>query len=106
AHRDEPEHEGLAKRVRLSPAVIAAAKIETRPVVKEPLAPTLSLPGEISPDPDRSARVSSPVAGRVERVSFQEGTAVKKGDVLAVIRIPELGKVRGAFTATSAKAKA
>jgi cobalt-zinc-cadmium efflux system membrane fusion protein len=105
-HRDEPEHEGLAKRVRLSPAVIAAAKIETSPVVKEPLATTLSLPGEISPDPDRSARVSSPVAGRVERVSFQEGTAVKKGDALAVIRIPELGKVRGAFTATSAKAKA
>jgi cobalt-zinc-cadmium efflux system membrane fusion protein len=46
------------------------------------------------------------VGGRLERVDFQEGGRVKRGDALAVLRIPELGKIRGAYAATGAKAKA
>ena len=105
-HVDEPAHPELPRRVRLPPDVVASAKIVTAPVGKETLASTLSLPGEIVSDPDRSARISSPVAGRVETVSFREGVAVKKGNVLALVRVPELGNVRSAFTAATAKAKA
>ena len=106
AHTDEPEHESLPKRVRLPDEVIVAAKIRTFPVARERLAPTLVLPGEVAADPDRSARVSSPAAGRLERVTFREGTAVKKGDLLAVIRVPDLGKARASYTATAARAAA
>lgn len=106
AHIDEPEHESLPKRVRLPDEVIVAAKIRAVPVARERLAPTLVLPGEVAADPDRSARVSSPAAGRLERVTFREGTAVKKGDLLAVIRVPDLGKARASYTATSARAAA
>jgi cobalt-zinc-cadmium efflux system membrane fusion protein len=106
AHTDEPEHESLPKRVRLPDKVIAAAKIRTLPVSREPLAPTIVLPGEVAADPDRSARVSSPAAGRLERVTFREGSVVKRGDVLAVVRVPDLGKARASYTATSARATA
>lgn len=104
AHRDEPEHEDLPKRVRLAKDVIADAKIQTAPVTKEVLAVTLTLPGEISADPDKSARVSSAVAGRLVDVRFKEGSAVKKGDVLAVVRVPEIGRVRSAYNGTAARA--
>lgn len=106
AHADEPEHEGVAKRVRVAPAVLKDAKIAVAPVVKESLAITLVLPGEVTADPDRTARVSSPVAGRLDQVSFKEGSSVKKGDVLALVRVPELGKVRSAQAAAAAKAAA
>ncbi len=104
SHSDEPEHEELPKRVHLTSKVIEAAKIATAPARREVLAVTLSLPGEVVADPDRSARVSSPVAGRLVQVKLTEGSAVKKGDALAVVRVPELGKVRGALAATVAKA--
>ncbi len=106
AHSDEPAHEALPNHVRLSDAVVANAGIKTAPAAKAALLPVLPLPGELAADPDRSARVSSPVAGRIERVDFKEGSTVKKGDVLAVIRILELGKLRAAYATAGAKAKA
>lgn len=106
AHVDNDEHKGLPTRVRLDPAVVVDAEIKTAPVVREVLAATIDLPGELTSDPDKTARVSALVPGRIESVSFKEGQAVKKGDVLAVIKVPELGKTKAAFSATSAKATA
>ncbi len=106
ATHEEKDHDAIPKRAKLTPDVIEAAKIKTAPASKESLSPTLSLPGEVSGDPDRSARVSSPVAGRLVDVRFKEGSTVKKGDVLALLRIPEIGKVRSAYSATNAKAAA
>jgi len=105
-HIDEPAHEELPKRVRLPKDVIADAKIRTAPVVKENLAATLTLPGEIAADPDKSARVSVLVPGRLVRVDFKEGSVVKKGQILVTVRIPEIGKVRSAHNAAVAKAAA
>ena len=105
-HRDEPSHEPLPTRVRLTPAVAEAAHVKTAKISREQLTATLSLPGETVADPDRTARVASPVAGRLERVQFKEGSVVKKGDVLAVIRVPDLGKLRSLAASSQAKAKA
>jgi cobalt-zinc-cadmium efflux system membrane fusion protein len=99
-------HEELPHRIKLSPEVIKDAAIRTTPIRRATLAVTVSLPGEIAADPDHSARIASPAAGHVDAVYFKEGSTLKKGDVLAVIRVPELGKVRGAQSATLAKAKA
>jgi cobalt-zinc-cadmium efflux system membrane fusion protein len=106
AHAEAHEHEDLPTRVQLSSGVIAAAGIETARVTREALAITLFLPGEVAADPDRTARVASPIAGRIERIGFREGSAVKKGDVLAVVRVPDLGKLRANLAATLARAKA
>lgn len=103
-HRDEPEHEAFPKRVKLSQKVIEEAKIKCAPVGKEVLVITLALPGEVSVDPDRNARVSSPVAGRIAEVRFKEGSKVKKGQLLATLRIPDLAKLRAAYAATASRA--
>lgn len=103
-HKDEPEHEGLPRKVRLDGKVVEEAKIKLLPATKEVLVNTLALPGEVSVDPDKSARVASPVPGRLSQVLFKEGSAVSKGAVLAMVRIPDLAKVRSTHAAASAKA--
>lgn len=103
-HKDEPEHEALPKKVKLSEKVIADAKIQVAPATKEVLSITLALPGEVAVDPDRNARVASPVPGRLSQVLFKEGSAVQKGAVLATVRIPDLAKVRSAYAAAAARA--
>lgn len=106
AHSDEPEHQGVPKRVHLTKEVIGAAKLRWAPATKEVLTATLTLAGEIVADPDKSARIASPVAGRLEDVKIKEGASVKKGDVLATVRVPELGKVHSALASTISRAKA
>ncbi len=105
-HRDEPEHEALPTRVRISDEVVASAGIKTAPVSREALAAVLALPGEIAADPDKSAQVAPPIAGRIESIDFKEGSTVKKGAILATIRIPELGKLRAGLATATAQAKA
>lgn len=104
SHDDEAKHDGLPQRVRLDPKVVADAKIKTAPVTREVLAATVDLPGEVASDPDKTARVSALVGGRIESVTMKEGAQVTKGDALAVIKVPELGKAKAAYTATAAKA--
>ncbi len=106
AHRDEPEHEELPRHVRLKPEVIEAAGIKTRKVERQKVVPTRSLPGELIADPDKSARISSPVAGKLEEVRLREGAQVKKGEVVAMVRVPELGRIYGAQASAAARAKA
>jgi cobalt-zinc-cadmium efflux system membrane fusion protein len=105
AHADEPAHPALPKRVRLEPSVVVSAKITTAPVVRAVLAVTTELPGEVTSDPDKTARVTTLVDGRIDSVAFKEGQVVKKGDVLAVIKVPELGKAKAAYAATAARAQ-
>ena len=102
----EHEHETFSKTVHLSADVFRNAKLEVAAAAKEHLGANILLPGEVVADPDRSARISSTVPGRVEEVRFRDGAVVKKGDVMVVVRVPDLGKVRGAFTATTGKARA
>lgn len=106
SHRDEPEHAALPTRVHLDAKVMADAKIKVAPATVEVLAETLDLPGELAADPDRTARISALIAGRIEAVQFREGQIVQKGDVLAVIQAPELAHTKAAYTATAAKAVA
>lgn len=105
AHTDETAHDAIPKRVHLSAEVIRDAKIEAAPVTTEVLATTLGLAGEVVADPDRSAKIAPPVAGRLEDVKFKEGSLVKKGDTLAVLRVPDLGRLRGTYSTTAARAK-
>jgi cobalt-zinc-cadmium efflux system membrane fusion protein len=105
-HGGEAEHDELPKVVKLDPEPRARAGIRSEPAKKETLAKTLTLSGEVVADPDRTAKVSSPVAGRLERVAMREGALVKKGDVLAELRVPDLGRARGALLSATAKAKA
>ena len=95
-----------ARRVRVSAELLRDAGIEVAAAAIGPLNQGLTLAGEVAAVPDRSARLSAPVAGHVERVMFNEGSTVRKGDVLVILRVPDLGKLRGAFVSTTARASA
>ena len=103
---DHGGHADLPRRVRVSDEVLKDAGLQVTRVAKAALTETLSLPGEVSADPDRVARISSPSTGRLEQVTFREGSPVKKGDLLAVVRVPEIAKVRATRSATAARAQA
>ncbi|WP_394828610.1 efflux RND transporter periplasmic adaptor subunit [Pendulispora albinea] len=105
-HSDEPEHEELPKRVKLTPRAVADAKIETAPAARKVLANVLELPGEIAADPDRIAKIASPVAGRLEQVSFREGSTVQKGEVLAAVRVPDFARAKADLAGSVARAQA
>lgn len=105
AHGEEHGHEELQKRLVVRKEVVESAGIKVARVTKAALSTALSLPGEVSADPDRLARISSPAAGRVEKVSFREGDSVKKGAPLVVIRVPEIARVRASYLSSLAKAK-
>ncbi|MDB4973664.1 MAG: Cobalt/zinc/cadmium efflux transporter, rane fusion protein CzcB family [Myxococcaceae bacterium] len=105
-HSDEPEHEELPTRVKLPDAVVRDAKLRVEPVSRAPLAVTLALPGEVTADPDRTAKVSSPIAGRIAELRFREGSAVKKGELLAVIAVADLGRLRAEQASALARASA
>jgi len=106
AHGHEGEHPPLPRRIRLPEKVIADASIATEPVIRQALTTSVELSGEIVADPDRQAIVSARVPGRIERVLFREGDEVKKGQLLAVVRAPELGELRSTYLAASARAGA
>src|SRR5262249_60096379 len=98
-HSDETErHQDLPSKVRLTPRVIADARISTTPAAVETLPATVDLTGEIAADPDRSARITARVAGRIVEVRFKEGDGVHAGDVVAVVESPELARARAVLT--------
>lgn len=105
-HRDEPGHQGLLKQLEVSAEDIARSGIRTAAVQRLALAATVVLTGEIVAEPDRTAQLSSTTPGRLEQVRFNEGAVVKRGDVMATVRVPDVGRLRGAFAAASARAKA
>jgi len=106
AHRDDEAHDELPKQLRVPPAVLQASGITTEAVKRSALAMTVGLPGEVAAEPDRTARLSAATAGRIEQVSFNEGSTVRRGDVMAVLRVPDVGRLRGALAATKERARA
>lgn len=105
-HQDEEQHAELARQVSLDAEGVAQAGIVTTAVRRAALPSTLTLTGEIIAEPDRTARLSSATAGRLEQVNFNEGAIVKRGDVLAVVRVPDVGRLRGAYAAAMSRAGA
>jgi cobalt-zinc-cadmium efflux system membrane fusion protein len=95
-----------ATPLRLAPDVVSAAHIKVEPAPVERLSAIVEVPGEIAADPDRLASIAPPVAGRLERVAISLGAPVHKGDVLAVLRVPDLSRARADSAAKMAQAKA
>lgn len=79
---------------------LAMLKISEAPLMAVPLAEPLN--ARIAYDESHTARVSSPVSGRIVELRKQLGDLVAPGDVLAVVDSPDLG----AAMADAAKARA
>lgn len=104
-HKDEPEHEELPSRVKLSSDVVKAVGIKTAVVGLSTLPDTIDLSGELAVDPDRSAIITARAAGRIIDVRFKEGDRVKANDLLAVVQSAELAHSRAQYTSAQARAE-
>jgi cobalt-zinc-cadmium efflux system membrane fusion protein len=89
-------------QVWLTPDEIAGAAVTSVPVEPHDINDVLVASGRVSFDEAHVAHVTSPVSGRVVRIDGALGEPVKKGQVLALIRSPDLGDA----TADLAKAEA
>ncbi len=104
-NNSEPQHTAVlppADEVILRPEspkrqYIGEAVIE---LVQRPLMDPVT--GKITYDEIRTARVSSPIAGRVIGDIAPLGAPVRKGDTLAVLDSPDLGEAQSAYAAAVA----
>jgi cobalt-zinc-cadmium efflux system membrane fusion protein len=104
-HESE-EHEALPSKIQLDPKVIKSAGIVTGKALLDVLPATVDLTGELAADPDRTARLTARVPGRILEVRAKEGGRVRAGDVVAVLDSPELAHARAALASVTARAHA
>jgi multidrug efflux system membrane fusion protein len=78
--------------------------VQVAPIVPRQLSYTVSAPGSI--EAFQQVQITSRVAGAVDRVAFQEGAAVKQGDVLVIIERERYEVAVGQAKAALAKAQA
>lgn len=103
-HKDEPEHEELPTRIHIEASVADEAKIRTEVVRVGVLSRTTPLTGEVATNPNKTANVAPPVAGRIIDVGVQAGDKVQAGQVIATLRVADIARVRGESAAAAARA--
>ncbi|MEJ7598410.1 MAG: efflux RND transporter periplasmic adaptor subunit [Kofleriaceae bacterium] len=102
--RDEKgRHEGGV--IHLRPEQIKAANIQIAKVEIRKETAVLEANGQIGAADDRQARVGVRVPGRVTALKASVGDVVKKGQTLAIVESPELGKSKADYVSASAAAR-
>ncbi|MEN1833587.1 efflux RND transporter periplasmic adaptor subunit [Pseudomonas lijiangensis] len=96
-HGEEGHEEEGA--LELSEAQIKAAGIELGVAASRQMSTSVSFPGEIRFDEDRTSHVVPRVSGVVEEVKADLGQQVKKGQVLAVIASQQVSEQRSELSA-------
>ena len=92
-------HEGL---VKLSPAQIAALRIEVAPAGPGILSRTVRVPGNVMMDPDRIGHVPAKVIGTVVELRKRLGDVVQKGEVVAYLESREVADAKSEFLTAGA----
>ncbi|GFM68050.1 efflux RND transporter periplasmic adaptor subunit [Pseudomonas lijiangensis] len=106
AEKDEHGDEGHGEEgheeegaLELSEAQIKAAGIELGVAAARQMSTSVSFPGEIRFDEDRTSHVVPRVSGVVEEVKADLGQQVRKGQVLAVIASQQVSEQRSELSA-------
>ena len=79
-----------ANQLQFADGAPQLAFIKVEPATEAPLPIAEPLNGKISFDENVTARISSPIAGRITALRVAAGDTVKAGDVLAIIDAPDL----------------
>lgn len=98
-HRPE---EGI---VELTPQQVQSAKLATGKVEKRQQIGLLVATAEIVPAADGVARVGPRLTGRVLAIKAGVGDRVAKGQVLALVDSPEIGRAKADYVSTAAAAQ-
>jgi cobalt-zinc-cadmium efflux system membrane fusion protein len=80
-----------ATDVTLTAAQVANGGVHWEPVALSPVAPVATVPGQVTPNEDRTARLGATVRGRVIAVHVRPGDRVGAGRVLVTLQSPEAG---------------
>lgn len=106
---EEGEEEGTERvagtdRVELSPEALAGIELTYAVAEITELVPSLEVPAEVMPDPDRVALVGSRVSGRIVDVLVNVGDPVRAGQPLVVLESVEVGTAVADYGAAVARA--
>lgn len=99
---DEKNHDE-SSHVKLSEQQLAANGLAIEVAKKSDFVPSLALPGQLTLNTDREARVSSPVSGTVRSAPVQIGSKVSVGDVLATIESAQLSDASARYLSAQAR---
>ena len=105
-HKDDEHAEGenyATEEIRFEGDGAKNAGIEIQTITAAPLVSGIPVTGSIEPNPDRVARVSSIVPGRIVALNVTVGQRVNKGDVLAIIESTDVGQAQAAFAGARAR---
>jgi membrane fusion protein, heavy metal efflux system len=78
-------------RIFLTAAQIRHGHVRWAAVETGPTGPSSSVPGQVVPNEDRTARLGAPAPGRVVAVRVSPGDRVTTGQVLVTLQSPEAG---------------
>ena len=82
----------LVDRVALTDAALASLELAYATAAVMTLTPTLEVPAELIPDPDRLADIGARVSGRIVDVFVNTGDQVGQSDPLLAIESAEVGR--------------
>jgi len=99
------EQHGEGKVVHLTPEQIKAANIKVAKVEIRKETAVLEANGQVAAAADREARVGVRVPGRITALKASVGDRVKKGQMLAVVESPELGRAKSDYVSAAAAAR-
>jgi len=80
-----------ATDVTLTAAQVAHGGVQWEPVATSTVASVATVPGQVIPNEDRTARLGATVRGRVIAVQVRPGDRVSAGRVLVTLQSPEAG---------------
>ena len=93
------EHEEEAEEhvLHLEPRALQAWGVTVEPVGRTTVSAEMMLPGVITTNENRTARIAPLVAGQVARITTDLGSRVAAGDTLAALNSPEFTRAQTAF---------
>jgi cobalt-zinc-cadmium efflux system membrane fusion protein len=94
---------GAVDRVVLGPEALSSLNLEYARAEIRNLAPSLEVPAEIVPIPDRHATVGPRVAGRVSSVRVNVGDEVGRATPLVVMESVDVGRAAADYIGTEAE---
>jgi cobalt-zinc-cadmium efflux system membrane fusion protein len=94
---------GGVTTLRMTPDAMAAIGLKIEPATKSRLQLPLQISGRVTYDETRSAQISAPIAGRVQRVLARIGDRVAQGQPLALIESPEIGRAQSDYLRANAE---
>jgi len=86
-----PGKGAVGVEVTLTAAQIRHGRVTWQPVTMGTAAAAVTVPGQIVPNEDRTARLGAPARGRVATVRLRPGDRVARNQVLVTLQSPEAG---------------